>query len=76
MNKSNLAKINKEYSILKKSIKKNMKINSKLKILWKDLKETNLKIWEMENHKRLTQKHLEKLFLLVFHYFSDCFSFN
>ena len=60
-NRSNLAKINKEYSILKKSIKKNMKINSKLKILWKDLKETNLKIWEMENHKRLTQKHLEKL---------------
>ena len=26
-----------------------MKINSKLKTLWKDLKETNLKIWEKMN---------------------------
>ena len=60
-NKSNLAKINKEYSILKKSIKKNMKISRTLNTLWKDLRETNLKIWEMENHKRLAQKHLEKL---------------
>ena len=59
--KSNLSQINKEYLVLTKSIKKNVKISKKFKKLWIDLKKTNLKIWEMENHKRLAQKELEKL---------------
>mgnify|MGYP006127422605 FL=1 len=59
--KSNLSQINKEYLDLINSIKKNVKINKKFKKLWDELKKTNLKIWEMENHKRLAQKELEKL---------------
>ena len=61
LNKSDLVEINKEYAALKDSLRKNVKINIKLKKLWKDLKEINLKIWKMEDHKRLTQKHLENL---------------
>tara|TARA_X000000368_G_C22970252_1_gene685122 strand:- start:650 stop:1030 length:381 start_codon:yes stop_codon:yes gene_type:complete len=59
--KTHLAQINKEYSSLKNTLKKNVKIDSKLKKLWKNLFKTNLKIWEMENFKREAQKHLEKI---------------
>ncbi len=60
-NKNDLDSINKEYSILKKILKKNIKVSKQLKNQWNLLKQTNLKIWEMEDQKRLTQKHLEKL---------------
>ena len=60
-NKNSLSSINKEYSVLKKILKKNIKVSKQLKNQWNLLKQTNLKIWEMENQKRLTQKHLEKL---------------
>ena len=60
-NKNNLSSINKEYSVLKKILKKNIKVSKQLKNQWNLLKQTNLKIWEMEDQKRLTQKHLEKL---------------
>ena len=59
--KAHLAQINKEYSSLKNSLKKNVKIDSKIKKLWKHLYKTNLKIWEMENFKREAQKYLEKI---------------
>ncbi len=59
--KSDLVHVNKECQILKKILKKNVKITSKIKKLWKDLKVTNRKMWEMEDQKRLTQKSLEKL---------------
>jgi len=59
--KSHLTQINKEYSSLKNTLKKNVKIDAKVKKLWKNLFKTNLKIWEMENFKRETQKHLEKI---------------
>ena len=59
--KEHLRQINKEYSSLKKTLKKNIKIDRKLKVLWKDLFHTNLRIWEMENFKREAQKHLEKI---------------
>ncbi len=49
----------------KKNIKKNIKINNNIKKLWKSLKQTNNKMWEMEDQKRLTQKHLEKLSTLA-----------
>ena len=42
-------------------MKKNIKIDSTIKKLWKDLFNTNLEIWEMENFKRETQKQLEKI---------------
>ena len=35
--KEHLRQINKEYSSLKKTLKKNIKIDRKLKVLWKDL---------------------------------------
>ena len=60
-NKNDLDSINKEYSVLKKNLKKNIKVSKQLKNQWNLLKQTNLKIWEMEDQKRLTQKHLEKL---------------
>tara|TARA_B100000953_G_C17864076_1_gene372537 strand:+ start:83 stop:469 length:387 start_codon:yes stop_codon:yes gene_type:complete len=60
-NKNDLDSINKEYSVLKKILKKNIKVSKQLKNQWNLLKQTNLKIWEMEDQKRLTQKHLEKL---------------
>ena len=63
--KSDLAHVNKECQILKKILKKNVKISSKIKKLWKDLKVTNRKMWEMEDQKRLTQKSLEKLSALA-----------
>ncbi len=59
--KEHLRQINKEYSSLKKTLKKNIKIDRKLKALWKDLFHTNLRIWEMENFKREAQKYLEKI---------------
>ena len=59
--KTHLIQINKEYKSLKITLKKNIKIDSRVKKLWKHLFKTNLKIWEMENFKRETQKHLEKI---------------
>jgi|TARA_B110000967_G_C18386541_1_gene317855 hypothetical protein len=59
--KKHLYQINKEYTSLSNTLKKNIKIDSTIKKLWKDLFNTNLEIWEMENFKRETQKQLEKI---------------
>ncbi|OUW67505.1 MAG: hypothetical protein CBD62_03315 [Candidatus Pelagibacter sp. TMED202] len=59
--KAHLTQINKEYSSLKNTLKKNVRIDTKVKKLWKNLYITNLKIWEMENFKRESQKQLEKI---------------
>ena len=64
-NKADLNHVNKECLILKKILKKNVKINSQIKKLWQSLKHTNQKMWEMEDQKRLTQKHLERLSILA-----------
>jgi len=71
-NKNSLSEINKEYSVLKESMKKNVKITNKLKKLGRDLKEINLKIWKMEDQKRLAQRHLEKLTEIA----RDVYKFN
>tara|TARA_Y100000996_G_scaffold361967_1_gene305086 strand:- start:1092 stop:1478 length:387 start_codon:yes stop_codon:yes gene_type:complete len=63
--RSDLAYVNKECKILKEILKKNVKINPRIKRLWKSLKITNSKMWELEDQKRLTQKHLEKLSILA-----------
>jgi hypothetical protein len=60
-NVNHLIQIKKEYSSLKETLKKNIKIDSSIKKLWKNLFNTNLKIWEMENFKRESQKQLEKI---------------
>jgi hypothetical protein len=59
--KQSLTQINKEYLSLKNTLKKNIKIDTKIKKLWKNLFHTNLNIWEMENLKREAQNHLEKI---------------
>ena len=59
--KSQLFQINKEYSSLKKTLQRNVKIDGKVKSLWRNLYKTNLAIWEMENFKREAQKYLEKI---------------
>lgn len=59
--KKHLFEINKEYLSLKETLKKNVKIDSRIKKLWRGLFETNLKIWKMENFKREAQKQLEKI---------------
>tara|TARA_B100000686_G_C16173174_1_gene657305 strand:- start:200 stop:586 length:387 start_codon:yes stop_codon:yes gene_type:complete len=71
-NKNSLSAINKEYSVLKKTLKKNVKINKQLKKLWKVLEQINSKIWEMEDKKRQTQRHLEELSKLA----KDVYKFN
>ena len=53
----NLEMIDKEYASLKDSVKKNLKINDEIKDLWKQLKEVNLKLWEVEDGKRLSEKN-------------------
>lgn len=61
--KEHLFQINKEYKSLFHTLKTNIKIDPKIKKLWKNLFITNLKIWEMENFKREAQKQLEKITL-------------
>ena len=55
--KDSLESINKEYLSLKESIKKNVKINSEIQNLWGELKLLNLKLWEIEDGKRLAEKN-------------------
>tara|TARA_Y100000590_G_scaffold417523_1_gene517360 strand:- start:495 stop:884 length:390 start_codon:yes stop_codon:yes gene_type:complete len=57
LDKSSLSEINKEYSVLKKSLEKNVKIDENLKDLWEQLKNTNTKLWDIENGKRLSEKN-------------------
>ena len=49
--------IDREHSSLKDSIKKNIKINDEIKNLWGQLKEVNLKLWEIEDEIRLSEKN-------------------
>tara|TARA_B100002052_G_C15360088_1_gene366390 strand:+ start:37 stop:426 length:390 start_codon:yes stop_codon:yes gene_type:complete len=52
-----LESINKEYSSLESSVKKNIKINDEIKDLWAQLKDVNLKLWEIEDEIRLSEKN-------------------
>ena len=49
--------INEEYDILKNQFEKNVKIDDKLNDLFKQLKEINNKLWDIENEKRLCEKN-------------------
>tara|TARA_Y100000996_G_C22481911_1_gene626561 strand:+ start:83 stop:472 length:390 start_codon:yes stop_codon:yes gene_type:complete len=53
----NLKMINKEYLSLKDSMNKVLKINKEILNLTKELKEVNLKLWEVEDNKRLAEKN-------------------
>ena len=49
--------VDKEYTLLKQTAKENLKINSEIENLWKNLKEVNLKLWEVEDEIRLAEKN-------------------
>ena len=49
--------INDEYNILKSEFEKNVKVDQKLKELFKSLKDINNKLWDIENEKRLCEKN-------------------
>ncbi len=54
---SKLYFINEEYDILKNQFEKNVKIDNKLNDLFKELKDINNKLWDIENEKRLCEKN-------------------
>ena len=54
---SKLNFINEEYDILKNQFEKNVKIDGKLNDLFKELKDINNKLWDIENEKRLCEKN-------------------
>ena len=54
---SKLYFINEEYDILKNQFEKNVKIDNKLNNLFKELKDINNKLWDIENEKRLCEKN-------------------
>ena len=56
-NKESLNFIEKEYSILKEQLNKNIKYDDKLDKLFKSLKKINSTLWEFEDEKRLYEKN-------------------
>jgi predicted O-linked N-acetylglucosamine transferase (SPINDLY family) len=54
-----LNEIKKEYEILNETKNKNISFSEKIDILYKNLKETNKKLWETENKVRLCEKNLD-----------------
>ena len=54
-----LDEVKKEYEILNETKNKNISFSEKIDILYKNLKETNKKLWETENKVRLCEKNLD-----------------
>ena len=54
---SKLNFINEEYDILKNQFERNVKIDNKLNDLFRELKDINNKLWDIENEKRLCEKN-------------------
>ena len=52
-----LNEVKKEYEILNETKNKNIIFSEKIDILYKNLKETNKKLWEIENEIRLYEKN-------------------
>ena len=55
--KKSLDIINKEYFSLEETVKKDVKIDNEIKKLWMELKNINLKLWEIEDGIRLCEKN-------------------
>ncbi len=55
--KKSLLEINKEYYSLKKTQKSNIKLTARVKKLIKNLKKVNLKLWNVEDSKRICEKN-------------------
>ena len=56
-NEDLLKEINKEYTILMSIKKNNIEFSDEVKNLYNLLKETNKKIWDIENEKRICEKN-------------------
>ena len=56
-NKSNLEEINKEYKILKEVQNSSLEVTEKLKTLFKEIKEVNLNLWNIEDKLRICEKN-------------------
>ncbi len=52
-----LDEVKKEYEILNETKNKNISFSEKIDILYNNLKETNKKLWEIENEIRLCEKN-------------------
>ena len=52
-----LNEVKKEYEILNETKNKNVNFSKEIEILYKDLKETNEKLWEIEDEIRLCEKN-------------------
>ena len=52
-----LNEVRKEYEILNETKSKNISFSEKIDILYNNLKETNKKLWEIENEIRLYEKN-------------------
>ena len=55
--KENLEEINKEYKILKGVQNSSIEVTEKLKTLFKDIKEVNLNLWNIEDEIRICEKN-------------------
>ena len=55
--KGSLIEINKEYASLRKTKNSNISITKDLENLTKQLKETNMKLWSIEDEKRMCEKN-------------------
>jgi len=55
--KGSLLEINKEYNSLKETQNSNIKLTKNLENLIKELKEVNLKLWDIEDNKRICEKN-------------------
>ena len=57
IDKESLLEINKEYNSLKDTQNSNIKLTKNLENLIKELKEINLKLWDIEDNKRICEKN-------------------
>ena len=57
INKESLLEINKEYNSLKETQNANIKLTKDLERLIAQLKEVNLKLWDIEDNKRICEKN-------------------
>jgi len=55
--KTNLEEINKEYKILKEVQSSSIEVTEKLKILFQEIKEVNLNLWNVEDKLRICEKN-------------------
>ena len=55
--KTNQEEINKEYKILKEVQNSSIKVSEKLKVLFKEIKEVNLILWNVEDKLRICEKN-------------------